>query len=189
MAEIAGQARVLAIVPDPTLARALLTTFSEAGLDCRYAPAGSAGLAACHETGSHVIVLDESVGDVDPHLLCARIRSESHTPMVMLMNDIERTRSPDFQIVADVYLPRNIPATTVLAHVEAQLQRVYNFNAVLPADDVSAHTKPAPPPGWGRCEVCNYMGPRAKFENADRSSRHSLICPACKQSENIAFSM
>lgn len=45
------------------------------------------------------------------------------------------------------------------------------------------------PAGWASCERCGYMGPRQKFENQDAFGKPKAICPVCKESDFVAFSL
>ena len=45
------------------------------------------------------------------------------------------------------------------------------------------------PAGWASCERCGYMGPRQKFESQDAFGKPKAICPVCKESDFVAFSL
>ena len=146
--QIEGQARILLIEPDTGLARQMLSTFSEAGLDCRYSPNGATGLSACQESHPHIVILDEAVSDTDAAILC-----NGHTtypfPIIVLTESDDATAGHKYQGAAAYSLPRSSNPRKVLAAIEAFLRSVYRYEGMLPAEDIPSNIKPAPPRGWG----------------------------------------
>ena len=187
--QIEGQARILLIETDVGRARQLLCTFSEAGLDCRYSPTGATGLSACEESHPHVVIIDESVDDTDVLILCSKLHTAYTFPIIILTANDDANAGHKYQHAAAHTLPRTANPRAVLSAIGALLHSVYRYEAVLSGEEIPSNIVPAPPPGWGRCEGCGYMGPRVKFHCVDRASSHSLTCPACKVSGNVTFSV
>ncbi|HEY0075963.1 MAG TPA: response regulator transcription factor [Abditibacteriaceae bacterium] len=45
------------------------------------------------------------------------------------------------------------------------------------------------PPGWSRCDICDYMGPTARFTTQDDSGRPVMACPHCGDTANIQYAL
>lgn len=45
------------------------------------------------------------------------------------------------------------------------------------------------PSGWTECELCGYRAPREQFEKEDLLGRIKLVCPNCKESEHVVYSL
>lgn len=45
------------------------------------------------------------------------------------------------------------------------------------------------PTGWTECELCGYRAPREQFEKEDILGRIKLVCPNCKESEHVVYSL
>ena len=101
-----------------------------------------------------------------------------------------------FKMGADDYVPKPFHPPLLAARVAANLRRTYRYDAALCApDDLQTEPPDAAtlaqkvPVGWATCEACGYLGPRSSFERENALGRTSLLCPNCKQSEFITFTL
>ena len=187
--ELAGQIRVLVIEDDFTLAHPILLRCTEAGMDARYAPVGRAGLEAVRDTHPHVILLS----DTEPEELALKVglyaRKLSSAPMLVLTHAhsnpaLWRAVSADEKS----FLPKSSSAQTVLERTAFLVKNAYHAKQLMISetpDESSQHV----PRGWGKCQICGYLGPRIKFEVSNPLARHSHCCPVCKRSDDVVFAV
>jgi len=77
----------------------------------------------------------------------------------------------------------------MVARVIAHLRRVYRYDSASAAEKDEAESKVPVPSGWARCDSCGYMGPEDRFQQKNKLGQQFTMCPACQQSEYIAYSI
>lgn len=89
---------------------------------------GNEGLKMANTLSPDVILLDVNLPDMDGFEVCAKIRSPGTTSKIaiimMTASDEPEVREQGFAKGADDYLTKPIGGNELIAHVEAQLQRV-----------------------------------------------------------------
>lgn len=45
------------------------------------------------------------------------------------------------------------------------------------------------PPGWAECDLCGYRARREEFEKEDFTGKIKLVCPSCKESDHVVYSL
>jgi len=129
-----GKFRILVIEDDPAVARLILVNLAKAGLDCRYAPDGVAGLVAFQETKPHLVLLDIMMPGMNGRDVCARIRETSTVPIIMLTAVTgDENQVQGFKIGADDYVTKPFTPQALIARVVAHLRRAYRYD--MPDDD------------------------------------------------------
>jgi len=183
-----GKYRILVVEDDPNIARLVLAILTKAGFECRYAPDGLAGLQAFADSNPHLVLLDLMMPGMDGRELCAKIRATSTVPIIMMTAlNTDDDQVQGFKIGADDYVPKPFNPKLMVARVIAHLRRVYRYDSAAEAEK-EVDTKPVPS-GWARCDSCGYMGPPDKFEQKNKMGQQFVRCPACQQSEYIAYSV
>jgi DNA-binding response OmpR family regulator len=187
--ELSGQIRVLVIEDDFTFAHPILARCTDAGMDTRYAPMGRAGLEAVRDTHPHIILLS----DTEPEDLALKVglyaRKLTAAPIIVLTHAhsnpaLWRAVSADEKS----FLPKTSPAQVILERAAVMMKTAYHANQLM-ISETPADSAQSVPRGWGKCQVCGYLGPRAKFEVSNPLARHRCCCPACKRSEDVVFSV
>lgn len=186
------QFRILMIEDDMETARLLATSLAALNLDCRHAPDGRMALEAFRATEPHLVLLDVMIAGVSGHEVCAKIREDSTVPIiVMTALDSEDAQMHGFKLGADDYVPKPFNPKLLAARVMANLRRAYRYDAC--ENGLEPAAKPpgssGTPAGWATCGHCNYMGPRARFEQENALGRLGLRCPCCGDSDQIVFSL
>ena len=204
-----GKYRVLIVEDDPSIARLLMVTLTKTGFDVRHAPDGPSALEAFRQTNPHIAVLDLWLPGLDGQKVCLEMRKTSTIPIiVMTASDSENVEMQSFKMGADDFVTKPFNPQLLVARIVANLRRTYRYGAVqaeaeeAPASNGqrdlaaiagirSTPDKPEEkiPAGWAKCEYCNYMGPRVKFEAENSLGRRGLMCPNCKQADFITFSI
>ena len=192
----ASNYRILVVEDDEHIARLILTSLSRLGLECRWAPDGVAGLEAFEECQPHLVLLDLMMPRMSGHEVCAKIRETSTVPIIIMTAlDQEEEQLQGFKMGADDYIPKPFNPKLLIARVVAQLRRAYRYDAQtaddprLSAADAASVDEKSTPVGWASCDACGYMGPREKFEKENAMGQRFTVCPHCKQSEHVAFSI
>ena len=130
---------VLVISDDVTLARAIFPALYYVGLDCQYAPDGATGLEATVEIPPHLVLLDIRLPDMDSYVACVAIRRLTNAPILLMGKTDERKIVCALKAGADGYLTKPCQPRIWVARVEAQLRRVYCYDApITPLADLSA---------------------------------------------------
>lgn len=203
-----GKYRVLIVEDDPSIARLLMVTLTKTGFDVRHAPDGPSALTAFREGNPHIVVLDLWLPGLDGQKVCIEMRKTSTIPIiVMTASDSENVEMQSFKMGADDFVTKPFNPQLLVARIVANLRRTYRYGAVQAEPEEApsnggrdlaaiAGIKPVReepdeniPAGWAKCEYCNYMGPRAKFETENVLGRRGLLCPNCKQTDFITFSI
>lgn len=200
-----GKYRVLVVEDDANIARLVMITLAQAGFEVRHAADGPAALEAFRTIVPHLVLLDLNLPGISGGDLCTEIRKSSTVPViVMTASESEAVAVQSFKLGADDFVSKPFHPQILLARIVANLRRAYRYGAAPevvaapPARDLAAVAgiAPAPPPreqnvppGWAVCESCNYMGPRQRFEHEDNLGRNTLLCPNCRQSEFVTFSL
>jgi DNA-binding response OmpR family regulator len=184
-----GKYRILVVEDDPNIARLILAILTKAGFECRYAPDGLAGLEAFKDADPHLVLLDLMMPGMDGRELCSKIREKSTVPIIMMTAlNTDDDQVQGFKIGADDYVPKPFNPKLMVARVIAHLRRVYRYDSAgAPAPEEAV--KVPLPAGWARCDSCGYMGPEDKFQQKNKHGQQFVMCPACQQSEHIAYSI
>lgn len=186
------QFRILVIEDDANIARLILANLSKAGLECRYAADGVAGLAAFNETDPHLVLTDLMLPGLNGDGVIAKIREKSTVPVILMTAaDSDEAQIQAFKAGADDYVSKPFNPKLMVARVVAHLRRVYRYD-VTPEEEEKPGTPDARdliPAGWVACDACGYLGPREKFEKSDTTGRRHIMCPNCKQGDTLTFSI
>ena len=128
--------------------------------------------------------------------VCLKIRETSTIPILLVTAlDSNSDQMLGFKLGADDYIPKPFHPSLLAARVAANLRRAYRYDLCTPEKSAASEPRDAValankvPVGWATCESCGYIGPRLKFEREDASGRTSLLCPNCKQSDFITFTL
>ena len=190
MPRLEGQIRVLVIEDDLLAVRSLLVRCTEAGMDTRYAPHGGAALEAVRSIQPHVILLGVSESEDEDLRLAALIHNEDPAPLLVLTDaQTDMARWREFMGDASLYIPKDAPPQAILERMASRIREAYHERQLMIADTPSESPVHGLAPGWGKCQHCGYIGPRAKFVDPNPLARHSLICPVCKHSDEIVFAV
>jgi len=184
-----GQIHILVIEDDFMQVRSLLARCTDAGMHTRYAPPNAA-FEAIRFLEPHLIVLGATSPETECLRLVAFLRSKTAVPFLVL-TETQTNRSHWQELLPDPlsYIPKNSPAQTIFRCITARLRAVYHEDQLMVSETPDETTLAGVPAGWGKCQSCEYVGPRANFVNPDRLSRHSLICPACKRTNDVEFAV
>ncbi|MBV9866657.1 MAG: response regulator transcription factor [Abitibacteriaceae bacterium] len=187
-----GKFRILVVEDDSNIARLVLANLNRAGLECRYAQDGVVGLKAFQEADPHLILTDIQMPNLDGKQLCAKVRETSTIPIIMMTAaDSEETQMQGFKLGADDYIPKPFNPKLLVARVVANLRRVYRYDFTAEVEEKKEKvTNPdSIPSGWAACNICGYMGPRAKFQNLNNLGSIYSQCPRCQEAENISYAI
>ena len=188
--QLDGQIRVLIVEEDMMAVRAVLVRCTEAGMDTRYAPPGAAAVEAVCIVRPHLILLGIAESEDASLRLAALIGTKSAAPLLVLTEprtDVLRWQgiSPN----SPHFIDKKASAQEILEHITALIRETYHESQLMVADTPSDNTATRLPAGWGKCQSCGYIGPRAKFLDANPLARHTLICPVCKRFDDLVFSV
>ena len=180
--------RILVAEDDASIGRLIVLNLKAAGFDCRHAIDGLAGWTAFKEFDPHLALLDVMMPGMNGRDLCAKIRTESTIPVLILTAlDSEQDQLQGFKAGADDYLPKPFNPRLLVARVISNLRRAYRYDAVEEgATPAAAKSTPA---GWATCEACGYMGPRRMFDSENSRREKGLKCPFCSKHEFISFAI
>ncbi|MBV9866655.1 MAG: response regulator transcription factor [Abitibacteriaceae bacterium] len=193
--------RILIIEHDTDLARLLMTSLATAGFECRHAPDGDAGISSFAMSHPHLVLLDLAIPGLSGHDVCAKIRETSLIPVITLTAATSEAEQLEaFKIGADDFVLKPVSPKLLVARVLAFLRRVYRYDPELQTQirmrerDRQAAQRQAlgttlVPTGWASCNICNYMGPRERFERFNPEGAMVMICPNCHHKEDISFSI
>ncbi len=187
--ELTGQIRVLVIEDDFAVAHPILSRCTEAGMDARYAPMGRPGLEAVRDTHPHVIVLSDMAGTDIALKVGLYLRKISVAPVLVLTHQhsniaLWRAVSTD----DSSFLAKSSPAQTILERAAGLVKNAYHAKQLM-ISETPADIPQNLPRNWGKCQSCGYLGPRSKFEVSNPLARHRHVCPACKNFNDIVFSV
>lgn len=180
--------RILVVEDDPHIARLILTNLARVGMECRYACDGEAALTSFREKEPHLVLLDLMMPGINGYAVCTRIRQISTVPIIVVTaRDETENQLHSLKIGADDFLPKPFDVKVLVARVVAQLRRTYRYDAT--ESEETNETGSGLPPGWATCEACSYIGPNAVFQGQDSKGRPGMICPHCKSSSHVTFSI
>ena len=187
--ELTGQIRLLVIEDDFDVAHPILARCTDAGMDARYAPMGRAGLEAVRDTHPHIILLS----DTEPEEMALKVgfyaRKLSAAPILVLTHAhsnpaLWRTVSSDEKS----FLAKSASAQTVLERAAMLIKSAYHAKQLMISETPADGVKNVPR-GWGKCQVCGYLGPHTKFEVTNPLARHRHCCPVCKRGDDVVFAV
>ena len=185
-----GQLRVLIIDEDLMAVRAILVRSTEAGMDCRYAPPGVAALEAARALNPHAIVLGVWAPSQDALKFAVQLDGDKDIPLLILSDaTIDIAEWHVFFPNHNSYIAKNSPPQIILERMAALIKERYHQAQLMIADAPATTTVQGLRPGWGKCQICGYIGPRTKFSDTNPLARHSLKCPVCKRSDEVVFSV
>jgi DNA-binding response OmpR family regulator len=186
--ELEGQIRVLVIEDDLITVRQILVRCTEAGMDTRYAPPGPPALEAIRTIRPHVVLLGICEPEDGCLRLALRIKQETSAPLLVLTD--KHTSFALWQEVfpdASKFIARDTAPQAILQRITARIRDTYHEKQLMVAE--APIDAPTVPKGWGTCQGCGYIGPRAKFVNPNPLARHAVTCPACKHCDDIVFAV
>ncbi len=201
--------RILIVEDEPDIARLIAVTLTPMKLNLHVATTGPQALEAFYQLQPHLVLLDVMLPELDGRQVCAKIRETSTVPVIMMTAlDSEEAELSGLKSGADDYIAKPFSPKLLAARVAAHLRRVYKYDAQPTREETEGERRQrsmestlgiAPettsrgertvPPGWASCEVCGYMGPRAKFDKENVMGRISAACPVCGNSDNLVFSL
>lgn len=187
--ELTGQIRVLVIEDDFAVAQPILTRCTDAGMDVRYAPMGRSGLEAVRDTHPNVIVLSDVEGTDVALKVGLYSRKLSLAPILILTHS--HTNEALWRAVShdeNSFLTKSATAQAVLERAAGLVKQAYHAKQLM-ISETPADLPQNLPHNWGKCGSCGYLGPRTKFEVANPLARHRQVCPACKNFDDITFSV
>lgn len=116
--------KVLVVDDDAELLGLISFALRGAGYDIAEATDGSAALHRFHQEQFDLVVLDVNLPGMSGFEVCARIRAEARTPILMLtVRNTEEDHVYGLDQGADDYLTKPFSPRTLLAHVRALLRR------------------------------------------------------------------
>jgi DNA-binding response OmpR family regulator len=187
--------RILVIGSNSDETRLLLGALATAGFECRHTPDGGSGLTLLRAAEPHLVILDlDGIGANGLQLLAAIRAVGELVIIVMASSDDVASEVQSFKAGADDYVVKPFDLKRLVARLVARLRRCYIYDrcqdpGFAGLSDSSDGSSAAIPAGWANCESCGYMGPRARFEHEDAQGKRTLLCPNCKQSEYVVFSI
>lgn len=207
--------KILVIEDDLNMAQEMLTTLARAGMECRHTSEGRIGLEALQTRDFHMLLLDLSLPESSGQEICRRARKISTVPLIVLMeHDEHDAQMKCFGLGADDYLIKPFSPQILLLRVASLLRRSYVYDQKrhkhpmpISAIPLIAPVRPplteetvptieedlskpiSLPPGWSRCDYCNYMGPTPKFTTQDETGRPVMACPNCGDKSSIAYAL
>lgn len=187
--ELTGQIRVLVIEDDILAAHPVLARCTEAGMDARYAPGGRAAVDAVRETHPHAIVLSDIEGE-GALKLGLYLRRMTQAPILVLTH--AHSNPVLWRAVNQAeegFLDKKSSPQTVLERTARMVKNTYHAKQLMISDTPEDGPGQNLPTGWGKCQSCGYLGPRAKFVSSSLLARHNHTCPACKNSDDIVFAV
>lgn len=185
-----GQLRVLIIDDDLMAVRAALVRFTEAGMDCRYAPPGVAAVEAARSLNPHVILLGVWAPTKDALKFAVQLDGDKETPLLILTDStVDIAEWHLYFPNHNSYIPKDAPPQAILERTAGLIKERFQQAQLMIADTPATTTVQGLQPGWGKCQNCGYIGPRPKFTDSNPLARHSLICPVCKRSDEVVFSV
>lgn len=116
--------RVLLVEDEPDLADPLAYLLRREGHDVEIAEDGPAALAAFHERGADIVLLDLMLPGMPGTEVCRQIRTTSSVPIIMLTaKDSEVDIVVGLELGADDYVTKPYSTRELLARVRAVLRR------------------------------------------------------------------
>ena len=138
--------RILLIEADLAIAQPILRHLSIAGMECRWAPDGSAGLAAYQAAEPHLVLLDATLPDVDSRQVVTKIRESKMIPIIGLVQaGASQTQLEECLPGVEQCIPTTSDPQLILERVVAQLKQSYAPTAATaPTPQTSQVTPQAP---------------------------------------------
>ncbi|MCX6503449.1 MAG: response regulator transcription factor [Microbacterium sp.] len=131
--------RVLIVEDEPDLADPLAYLLRREGFEVETAEDGSAALAAFHDRGADIVLLDLMLPGIPGTEVCRQLRAESSVPIIMLTaKDSEVDIVVGLELGADDYVTKPYSARELLARMRAVLRRYAQLDADLDERVLSA---------------------------------------------------
>ena len=130
---------MLVVEDDPQISSALALEIEHGGYETRIVEDGPAALALCREWSPDLVLLDLGLPTLDGIEVCRRIRSSSHTPILVLTaRDSIQDRVKGLDAGADDYLSKPFSLEELMARVRSTLRRarMRDEGDVLTAGDI-----------------------------------------------------
>ncbi|MFT4219813.1 MAG: response regulator transcription factor [Microbacterium sp.] len=116
--------RVLLVEDEPDLADPLAYLLRREGYDVEIAEDGPSAIAAFHDRGADIVLLDLMLPGVAGTEVCRQIRAVSQTPIIMLTaKDSEVDIVVGLELGADDYVTKPYSSRELLARMRAVLRR------------------------------------------------------------------
>jgi len=185
--------RLLIIESDNSLGQQILACLEKTGFQCKIATQNESGMTAFIENRPHILVL--GTRDIDSESFCRWVRATNSIPILVVGDADAGAEIGALKIGADDYIGLPLRPAILMARVVSALRRAYRYNAPPkpknPFGFDEEEEKPAPslPSGWAQCELCDYRGPRFKFDGEDFIGNPIIVCPNCKETDHIVFSL
>ncbi len=123
---------VLLVEDEPDLADPLAYLLRREGFEVEIAADGKAAIAAFHERGADVVLLDLMLPGVPGTEVCRQIRATSRVPVIMLTaKDSEVDIVVGLELGADDYVTKPYSSRELLARMRAVLRRAVQHDADL----------------------------------------------------------
>jgi two-component system, OmpR family, KDP operon response regulator KdpE len=116
--------RVLVCDDDPQIRRALRVVLTQAGYEVLLTSTGAEALELADSAGPHVAIVDLVLPDVHGITLCAKLRSKSPMPIIVLSAlGEEATKIQALESGADDYVTKPFGPGELVARIQAVLRR------------------------------------------------------------------
>ena len=184
--------RILIIEDDVQAAHQIQRALQTSGAACQWAGDAIGGLTDFKVEEPHLVLLSLNAPGMHGYDVCRVMREVSYAPIFLLMNHVSREAEiQGLKAGADGVLTKPLDSVLLCARIEAQLRRVYQYDAP-PAEEeiLQETTEPIESqnelaPGWVGCQTCDYEGPKARFERLTSTGTPYLTCPFCGETKNL----
>jgi CheY-like chemotaxis protein len=186
--------RLLIVESDEPTSAQILAFLEKTGFQCHVATSNEGGMTALIENRPHLLVL--GTNSIDSEAFCRWVRATNSIPIIVIGSSDTGAEISALKIGADDYLGLPLRPAVLMARVVSALRRAYRYNAPPKPknpfgfdEGQQESTGPRLPSGWAQCELCDYRGPRFKFEGEDFMGNPKIMCPNCKETDHIIFSL
>jgi CheY-like chemotaxis protein len=193
----ANRFRILIVEDDPIILRLVSIHIKMTNFETFTASDGLQGWHTFQSVDPHLVLTDINMPGLSGHELVEKIREVSAVPILMMTAaDTDESQMKGFKVGADDYIAKPFNPKLLTARVVANLRRVYRYDSettaapVAPKAPVKPPEPPQPtmPPGWTKCDACEYLGPLKKFETQNAMGEKVAQCPNCFN-RNLTFSV